>query len=358
MPLHPWDNNFLKRPRKFRIPQSKKIKKLIFQLGCIKMALNTHYRVEYADAVRQLAGFQYQAKLPTLVDQDSKQGEAVFFDTMAPLDAATLELMTAGNRYRKEYEAIGSPVLSDLENILTPHMEVTRDRTIVYPYRNEIGHTFRTPDEIAQNSNPTSRTLKNLMSRINVQRDNLVLTALNEMDVSRGKDQGSLSTDSLPAGQQLNITDGQMDKEVLNEVRSIFEDNYIEDEQICMIITPTMKKELIDNSGATIHSSDFVYANQLHNFEKGQLPEIYGITLIVHPLASSYNTSNSLTWDSGVAHAFCKSGIVYNTFRGLETKIDELPSQRFQTGLYISEFVACKRLDDKKVLHVQMGTGS
>lgn len=319
------------------------------------MANDTLYQVMYSDAIKDLAGYQYDDRLTGLVDHTSKTGEAVFHDRISPNDSANLSLMTAGAKYRKDYEAVGTPDIDDWTAIQTPHMAITRDRTISLPYQNEVGHSFRTPDEVGENATNQSHILRQLVGRVKTNRDVRVFEALNADTVNRGKDSASLSAISFPSAQMLTYADGIFDKEVLNDTRAIFEDNYAEGEQICCIITPEMKRVLIENSGDKIHSSDFV--NGMH-FQKGTLPEIYGVVCIVHPLAGSYSDSNSLTWDSGVAHAFTKSALVYNTFRGLNTALDKAITQRNNTLLYIDEYIDCVRVDDKKVVHIQLGTGS
>lgn len=319
-----------------------------------------HFKVQYKDAVTHLAGFLRKSMLYDIMEKDSKKGEVVFLDSFAPNDEADSTALTSADYYRKDYEDIGSPTLADWTRIQTPHKEVTRARTLLTPLHNETGHTFRSTDEVAINGNENSRVLKELMGTMKKKRDQIILNALFAHNVSRGKDSAAAANVAFPTDQEVPVADGILDKEVINEVKTKFENNYIDDdEKIYMIISPDQKQNLIDNSGNTIHNRDFVTPEQY--FQKGTLPDIYGCHLIVHPLLKvgrgyEVDGDGNGSWSAGRACAFTSKWGCFNQFDALTTEMDKAPTQRFQMILYLNEMINAARVDDKRVVHIQFGT--
>lgn len=318
------------------------------------MALDSHWKYQYADTITELVGSQNRSLLKELVEHDAKKGEVVFFDSDDSDDDATLTAMSAnGGKYRMGATDANSLTLAEINAISTPHMDVLKDRTQCVPNLNEWGHTFRSIDHIAENANRDSRVLKKGMKRIWKNQDAEVFEALTKQAEDRGKT-GGTST-AFPTGQQFDITTG-LDLAAISNICKIFEDNFADDEIPCLILSPTQKKYLIDNSGGTIHSKDFVSARNF--FETGELPEIFGVHLVVHPTITSYKdiiaTSHGTVTDCVVA--FQKSAICYNQFEQLKTEMDILPTQRYQPNLYISEHIGACRIDDKRVIQAVIGT--
>lgn len=307
------------------------------------MAINTYWRSLYSDALLDLCGFQNRSLLKEYVSKESKGGDAVFFDEMSPSDDATVTTLSGSTHYRKDFESIVSPALSDWLAIQTPQTDITRQRTLCLPSEIAAGYTFRDKDEVAQGWSEESDVIRNIKRQIVKQEDTIILNALFASTQQRGKDQASLTAVSFPAGQTVSVS-GTLTKEDINEVKKVFEDNYCYDEPIFMGITPKMKKDLIDNSGDKIHSKDFVDARNY--FEKGELPDVYGVHLIVHPLISSYAGG----FTNGRAVAWTPSAIKYNQSREMRVEMDQIPSQRFQVGLFMNEFVGACRRDDKRVV--------
>jgi len=314
------------------------------------MGLTTHHKVMYADAVKDLAGFQQQSLLKALVSHEAKKGEVVFLDAVSPDDEADITAMSS-LKSRKTYEAIGSPTLADWVAIQTPHMEINRQRTLCYPYESIWSHWFRKEDEIAELANPQGKTLRQGNKRIVRRQDQLILNAGFAATVSRGKDTSGAADVDFPVGQMINVTDGIFDKEVCSEIRRVFEENYAGDERIVCVISPTAKKELIDNSGDKIHSSDFVTPQGY--FENGTLPDVYGVHCMVHPQINEQATTQG--WDD-VFLAFSMDGIVYNQFEPMESPLDQSIAHKNQYIAMMREFIGSARCDDKRVIQGRLDT--
>jgi len=270
-----------------------------------------HWKVQYRDNITLLSGELRESAAYKYMEKDSKRGEIVFLDSMVEDDEATSTALTDATYYRKNYETIGSPTLADYTNIKTPHMEVIRERTMLTPFHNEYGYTFRSIDEVAENRMEKSRIIQMSMGRMMKRRERVIMDALFQDSVQRGKDQGVVTPVALPGSQKVTEASGLLDKDVINEVKQKFEDNYIgavgEDEPIFMFISPEQKKNLIEQSGDVLHNKDFISSSG--HFEGATIPNVYGVHLIVHPLLAlgrGYETDGDGAgdWSGGRAVAF------------------------------------------------------
>jgi len=313
------------------------------------MALDSHWKVQYGDIIRELAGFQTKSLLKEFMDKESKRGELALFDTIAPSDEAEFNLMSSDTNFRADFEAIGSPVLADWLALQTPHMDVAQDKVLLSPYENIWAHWFRNIDEIAENANTESIKLKQGMKQIFKKQDTWLLDALSRATEQRGKDAASASAIAFPAGQQINEADGAFDLETITAIREKFEGNYLGDEPIYCVISPAAKKSLIDSSNSTLNSTDFVDSTSY--FMEGKLPDVYGVHMIVHPLVTSFAGS----YDDAF-FAWCPQAIIYNQFDALDTKMDEVASQKFNTVLQVREYIGACRVDDLGVVQGTLGT--
>lgn len=312
------------------------------------MALDSHWKVVYGDKIKELAGFQNRSILKELVEKDAKRGEIALFDTIAPADEADFNEMATDTNFRADFETIATPVLDDWLALQTPHMDVALDKVLCAPYENIWAHWFRNVDEIAENANTDSIKLKQGMKRIFRRQDQWILDALSRATEQRGKDAGSAVAVPFPAGQQLNVASGNFTKEVCASILRIFENNYKEDEPIYCVISPSAKETLINQSGSTIHSSDFV---DMKGLQSGNIPNIYGVHIIVHPLVTDYSGA----YDDAF-FAWCPSAITYNQFDPLKTDMEEVASQKFNTVLQVREYIGACRIDDLGVIQGTLGT--
>ena len=303
----------------------------------------------YSEVIRELAGFQDKSILKEFMQKDSKRGELALFDTIEPDDEAAFNLMSADTNFRQDFESIGSPVLADWLALQTPHMDVSLNKVLLSPYENIWAHWFRNVDEIGENANTESIKLKQGMKRIFRRQDQWLLDALSRATEQRGKDAAGASAIAFPVGQQINEADGIFDLETITAIREKFEGNYLGDEKIFCVISPAAKKGLIDSSNSTLNSTDFVDSTSY--FMDGKLPEVYGVHMIVHPLVTEFSGSYPDAF-----FAWCPQAIIYNQFDGLDTQMDVVASQKFNTVLQIREYIGACRVDDLAVVQGTLGT--
>jgi hypothetical protein len=308
---------------------------------------DTHYKQMFKDAVLQLAGSQSRSLLKELVGFEQCKGEVAYLDAIEPDDEADVIALT-DKPTRSAYEREVAPDYEDWYALQTPHMDVTKARTLITPLLIEWGHHFDEDEDILEITDPTSRVLRQGFRRIWRRQDQIVLAALGAATVLRGKTNcdGDVEAVAFPDGQRITVADGVLDKDVCSEVKSKFEDQYVDDEQIFGVISPTTKHRLIVASGGTLHSSDFV--TKAGYFEQGLLPDVYGVHLIVHPLmpdtAAGFWTRDGLTWGQ---------------FKPLKDDMATSPEQRFHGVAYVREKANAVRVDDHRVVLVELcDTGS
>lgn len=322
-----------------------------------------NWKVQYRDNITTLAGELRESAAYKYMEKESKRGEIVFLDSMVEDQEATSTSLENAEYYRKNYDQIGSPTLGDWTNIKTPHMEVKRERTMLTPFHNEYGYTFRSIDEVAENRMEKSRVIQFAMNRMMKRREIVIMDALFQDSVMRGKDQSVVSAVALPGSQKITEASGLLDKDVINEVKQKYEDNYIgavgEDEPIFMFISPEQKKNLIEQSGDVLHNKDFISSSG--HFEGATIPNVYGVHLIVHPLLArgrgyEVDGDGGGTWSGGRAVAFTPKWGCFNQFDGLSSDLDKDPGERFQYKLYCDEMINAARVDDKRIVHLRFGT--
>ena len=315
------------------------------------MADNNHYRVMYSDSVKRLSGFQQSAMLIDFAMKQAKTGKAEFFDTIAPSDSATLtdaSLTPIEADYFRGYLA-GTQNLTNFEKVFTPHNAVNKGRVLLTPFRNDFGHHFRDLDEVKEGAHDRSIVMTEAMTRISVNRDVKILDALWAANTSQGENEGTVANVAF-AGGTINEADGVFDLATITQINAYFDGQYHAQgkRKIC-IISPTAKQSLIDTSGNTITSKDFVDSGEY--FKTGRLPNVYGVSFVVHPLIDGYKGAYD---DCFVA--FCEGSFVYNQFSALETGLDRSIEMRNQWILYICEFINAVRIDDKAILQGTLGT--
>ena len=273
------------------------------------------------------------------------QGEAVFFDAVG-VDAAATNSANSAIYSRREYEA---GTTTDWDDIQTPFMDINRQSTQCTPKTQEWGHTVKTQDAAQLVLDPTNRTTIQGLRTIYKATDDNIVTAFTG-DVSRKNASGGTTTATFPTDQIITLTgtgaggSAVIDTGMFAKILEKFEDNYVSGEDIFLAIPPDGKREQIEQSGGTIMSKDFVSPQGY--FERGELPDIYGVHVIVVPSLTVASSADM------IMYAWVRDGIVLNTWEPLKTQVAELPTQRFYTGLYISQETNAVRIDDNRVVKV------
>lgn len=322
------------------------------------MALDQHWKDMYSQSMTQLAGSQFKNRLGQYVKLESEKGINVWFDSYAPLDAATDNLVTdSSGKYRMEYEEAGVATFAAWIALQTPHTQIAKSRTQCPLRIIEAGYTFRELDDVAENANPQSDVLKTIMRVIVAAEDANLLNVMTSTTAFRGRDLSSGATVNMPASQVLDVPGGiaAFDKDIVATISQKFEESYIDGERATMVITPAMKASLIINSGDVLQNADFIDYHHKH-MQNYTLPDVYGVHMVTHPLMSSYSVSVLGTHAEGIAVAFVADWGKWNKAQALTTKIDEAPTQRYSYILYINEFCNGVRIDDQRLIIVGFGT--
>lgn len=307
------------------------------------MATFEHYKHQFSDVVRELAGDPMRAILPEFVEMDNQQGSVAYLDSVGGGNDLSESNLTAKDT-RKSYEAINSPTLSDWNDIHTPHEEINKERTLTKPKLLEWGHTFDEDEDILEIVDPTNKTVRQGMRKLFKLKDKLIIDAIKAASVARVTSQSSDEIDpvtvTFPAAQEIDsAADDVITLTDLTHIRELFEDQYVDD-NIFALISPKMKRIIIDNNDK-VHDTDFV--SRAGYFEAGTLPDIYGISFITHPQV-----------EDDKIYAFSREAIVWNQFKGMESSLSRVPQYREGIQAYIREKADAKRVDDKKVVHLTM----
>lgn len=319
--------------------------------------LDERWKSQYHKALTQLAGDQFKPRLVEYMRIASEAGDEAWFDSAAPLDFATDTVMSnAMGIWRKELP--GSPTTAQFQAIFTPHTEIDKNRTLCVPHLIEAGYYFRKTDKIGEVGSPENYTLREIMRRMARAKDIRILDSLTGLTAFRGKNQADGSNVNFPTTQVISITAGisAFDKDVLIQVQQLFQENYIQNEMIYMVVTPEGLALLAINSTDTIFSSRFTNNNDGKNFEQYVFPTIYGVDLIQHPLMSEYDTSILGTHADGIFVAFTMEWGWLNEASPMEVAIDRAILQRNSPVLYIDNWCNGVRVDDKRVVIVGFGT--
>jgi hypothetical protein len=307
------------------------------------------FRQKFSEVIRDLAGSPERSYFPDTVEQDAQQGAVVYMDAVGPKDPAQTMELTSKPTYRG-FEDNSSKDFAAWNKIHTPFMNTEYQRTLSTPQLIEWGHFFDEDEQLLDVIDPTNRLLWAGMRSIFKARDELFLNALQAPTVQRVN--GSSSNEVTPVGvsfpQEQQIQSAQADKflvEDISHIRMIFEQNYVSDEMPMALISPRTKRMLIDLNDK-IFDYNFVSRNSQW-FETGELPEIYGVVFMVSPLVP----------DNKVL-AYTRSGLVWNTAKGMNSDLSKVPLIREGTQAYIREKVDCKRIDDKKVVWMDIKTSA
>lgn len=312
----------------------------------------SHYRQQFVDNVKDLAGSPHRSVLRELVDKEAKKGSVVYLDAAGTgADVAIKDLKTE-KPTRKQYEADTSKSLAKFNDIFTPHNAITQQRTQAEPKLIEWGHNFDKDEDIVEIVDPQNKVVRQGMRTIFKAQDLQVINGIAETSVMRNtaasENEVSLKAVTFPAGQKITTAQaGYLSRKDMTLIVNKFEDQYVSERIFCLI-SPTMKRNIVDNDDKITDADFLAHAaafDKSGKFEIGKFPEIFGVHFVVHPLIAANKF-----------YAFTREAIVLNKFKGLESTINKVASQRNSTQAYIDEKCDCKRVDDLQVIHGTLKT--
>ena len=318
------------------------------------MSVDTHHVTAYNRNVQQLAGYQFKSLIVPLFRQESESGEIAAFDCIGQdadqTNDGAIETDWANVPSYADYINGAGGDFAGYLATRTPHVEVEKTRSLVSPKQIEWGYNFRKKDKIAELADPTGRTLAQGQGKMKTSMDRYALAALTAASVLRGKDVATAAAVNMPATQiltggtteEFRVADGQA-------VAQLFEENYIDlsEEQVFGIISPAMKRTM-RAANPEIRSRDFVDSYDI--FREFKLPKIDGITYICHPRVTAYK--DAANYDRGVF--FTMEGMVWNNFDPTESHLERDPSGRYEFQAYMRQFSNAVRIDDKRVVWMEI----
>lgn len=332
------------------------------------MALDiTHYRRIFDSNVATLAKGYDRSLLKDRATYKKGSGETFYIDHMGLLanvdtriaDGSSPESFKALSNIRtarKHAEDIattpGNDTHANLVAMRTPFNEVRRQRTLSVAKIAEWGHGFNEIDDFSEVLDLKGQKINVGMRTIFRSEDQMFIDALFAASVSRISAGTSLTpaTVNFPTAQQIELEYEEfgnlMTKDVLARIREKYSSNDALDEDICLVMSPLRARQLIEQSGDSIHSTDFI--SKSGYFERGEFPDVYGVKLIEHSLAP----------DNKVG-AFQMSGMAWVDFNGgIKSDMDKDINERSQLKAYIREYADCVRMDDARIVWAHFETTS
>lgn len=315
----------------------------------------------FKDTVHQLAGTRNRSLLNEFVTHENQKGVAAWFDQIEPDDNATATALSSitGEREYKETgratDVYDDLTIEELNDLRSPHMRVTKQRTQILPTEIGIGHTLLRSSEFAEATKPTSRIMHQLMRRYWKTVDAQILNAISGNAIRVNGANNSTTSTGLPTSQELSLdttSGGTFDADFCADIAHLFDSVY-HSGNIVLAISPYMAKLLrktATESGIHITDKDFVSQNYL---ETRNFPTIYGMKIIILPELQPTLVAGEPT-SGETMYAWDPMGIVKNTFDPLQAHVGQSPDEKFRTKMYLEEYSGCARVDDKLVVKVDI----
>jgi len=317
--------------------------------NCMFMcAWDTDQKKMYTDRVKELAGSQSRSLLKELIGFQKAGGRTCFLDGVAPGDEADLGLLSAKNTSREYFDR--DAVDQTHANYMltrTPHHDIEKVRTHFVAKIIEWGHYFDEDEDVLIMTSPVVKAMPQGMKRIFKKEDYLILTAGMAATVNRGRDDDddvSLEAVAMPASQIMDdIGYDTVNLNWVDELAERFENKFVDEPIIC-VISPSVKTALLKSDRKVIQSLDFVTAKDY--FATGKLPNISGISFLVHPMIKSLAPAGSI--DTYLA--FTREGLTWGEWKARKTDIGIDYSGRAEMVAYTREKANCVRDDDSRVV--------
>lgn len=322
----------------------------------------THYVQQFNAAVQQLAGGPDRSYLREAVGfKGNPTGETDWLDAIAPANRAGRTRKVSDLTNRQTYDALASGDQTAENFILhnfTPNDGVTKLRTPAQPNKIDVAHWFY-PEakDFLELSDPTSRTMKALMAGFWLKIDSMIILALLRTAVQRKSTANStLHNVTIPASQVLPDTRyANADVKLFSAVKKRFSKAYCGNQRIYFGMGPEMWEALVNNSGDKLNNKDYV--DSARYFSTGELPTVYGVTPLVHPIFEDAETLEALGLISpaegelGTVAAWTENGVTWDEWKGINSGMEG--PNLFMNGQSIATvdvYADCVRTDDLQVV--------
>jgi hypothetical protein len=317
------------------------------------------YKIQFADAVKELAGGPNRSYLKETVGFEKCEGESALIKGafQANLTAgANTALASLTNRYT--FDQGGSTSAAVLaSSVLTRNDTGTFQRSQVLPIETAIGswQEMAEKDFLAM-SDPHSKEMRNFMQGYFTKQDLKIIDALFASTVTRVVGTAATATTtssvSMPATQVLDdYSLATIDYKVFSDINKRFMDQYVTGQKVYVGIGPATWKALVDNSGDKLLNQDYI--RDAGRFESGQLPTVFGCVPIVHPLFDNTTLNTNITGEEvGSIAAWTEDGCTWAEFMGMTSMMEvESPAFKGQSIALVKEFTNAVRNDDLQVVN-------
>ena len=318
-----------------------------------------HHFKQFHEMVQELAGGPKRPYLKETFGYENCAGEADFIDGMHPSNDAGADVAMSAVTNRYSYGQIGSPTAAQLaEQVLTRNDNVKGQRTQILPRQIEIGKWFSASEKnFLEYTDPSSRKIRALWAGYWRKMDLRCMHALFDATMNRvaddATDSTTVTTESMPASQVMDdITLANIDHKVFSDIKARFLTQYLTGEHIFAGFGPNTWKALVDNSGDRLLNQDYV--DSASYFHSGNLPTVYGVVPVVHPLfddATTLTAEGLITGtEIGLISGWTEDGACWGQFME-ETSNMEGPSGFFkgQSAIHVEQFANAVRSDDLQV---------
>ena len=319
-----------------------------------------HHILQFNEMVKELAGGPKRAYLKETFGYESCSGEADFIDGMHPANDAGADNTLANVTNRYTYDQIGTPTAAQLsDQVLTRNDSVQGQRTQILPHQLEIGKWFASSERnFLEYTDPASRKIRALWAGYWRKMDLRCIHAIFDATMNRVADDATeptaITAESMPASQVMDdILPANIDHKIFSDIKARFLTQYMTGEHIFAGFGPDTWKALVDNSGDRLTNQDYV--SSASHFETGNLPTVYGVVPVVHPLFDDTTTLTAeglLTGNEiGLIGAWTEDGVCWGQFME-ETSNMEGPSGYFkgQSAIHVEQFANAVRADDLQVV--------
>lgn len=327
--------------------------------NCFRFATgNPHVIQQFNEVVQELAGGPSRSYLMEAIGFETAKGDVDFIDGISPAKTAGSTTALASVVGREEYDAIGAgaTLANFVDYMVTPNDTVTKQRTAVSPYQIRVSKWFKeTERNFVELTDPTSRTLRSLMSGFWYRKEKRIVNALLSGTMPRRtSDNTTQHNVTIPDSQILDpLTYDTLTRDVFTDIKSRFLSQYVMDETIFAGFGPTAWRHLVRNSGKELLNQDYVQGYQY--FSGGKLPTVDGVTPIVHPIFedTAALTELGLLADGmlGGISAWTRMGLSWAEFSAMDTQFDEnMPAFNGQSVARIVSYGDAVRADDLLVV--------
>jgi hypothetical protein len=252
----------------------------------------------------------------------------------------------ASRKNRDSFDAIGSPTLANLLEIMTPNTKVNHSRSQVLALRHEDAKWSDDLEELEAKTDPKSMYMRQMVIKVNDSIDKMMLNAITAASVNRtdaANDGGTVAAVNLPSASQSSLTIGvgAFNRQVFSRIRSKMGKNGVPINQPVYSLISWEDWEVLFNTETELLTSKDFHSPEAMYYETGRLPSIQNCQLLPHDRVAQ-----------GTVHSWWKEAIVGCDFGKGKEYLSTEGSFRGAYVQYKSFVRGAARTDDNGYLKV------